>query len=183
MSYRSAFFFLLVTCFLSACPETPDPDGPIATFECGACSGDCLIEQFAISSASHISGGLDYPNLPPTSGDHDPCWAEYGVHDTELADENWVHNLEHGAVVYLYNCSEGCAADVAILESVAANSPADTTIVSPYSGMDASFAAVAWGWRITLGCADETALADFYVEHAGQAPEDTTAGPPSGCVD
>jgi len=142
-----------------------------------------LIEQFALTSASHVEGGVDYPDLPPVGGDHEPCWAAYGVHTAELTDANWVHNLEHGAVVYLYNCPEGCAADVAVLESVAASALVDTTIVAPYSQMEAPFAAVSWGWRITLGCADESALLDFYNEHADQAPESTTAPPPSSCAE
>jgi hypothetical protein len=86
-------------------------------------------------------------------------------------------------VVYLYNCPEGCPEDVAALESVAGSVAVDTTIISPYAGMDSSFAAVAWAWRITLGCADEAALLDFYNEHADNAPEAITAAPPAACVD
>jgi len=104
------------------------------------------------------------------------------VHETELDAENWVHNLEHGAVVFLYNCPEGCPEDVAVLESVVGGATPDTTIPTPYSDMESRFAAVSWAWRLTLDCADETELFDFYLEHVGQAPEDTTAAPPDGCM-
>lgn len=185
MSYRGLPLFFLIAWACSACPEPsePSPDAPIATFDCSACDGDCLIEQFAALSASHIEGGLDYSNRPPTSGDHDPCWADYGVHTEELGDEHWVHNLEHGAVVFLYDCPGGCAEDVATLESIVAESPTDTTILTSYAGMDTPFAAVSWGWRITLGCADDAELRAFYSAHAGQAPEDTTSAPPGGCTE
>lgn len=171
----------LAPLLLAGCPEAlPEP---ITSIDCDACAGECLIEQFEVTSATHISGGVDYPDRPPVGGDHDPCWAPYGVHDTEVQDENWVHNLEHGAVVLLHNCPEGCADDVAVLEGVSAAAEPDTTLVTPYSEMKARFAAVSWAWRITLGCADGQALTDFYDEHVGQAPEATSSPPPEACMD
>ena len=161
----------------------PDPgNGTLESYPCDACGGDCLIEQFPVESASHVQGGVDYPNRPPVGGDHDPCWAPYGIHETELNDENWVHNLEHGAVVFLYKCPEGCEDERAVLESVAASVTPDTTLVTPYSLMTSRVAAVSWAWRLTMGCADEAQLLDFYESHVGQAPEDTTSAPPGSCM-
>jgi len=173
---------LVIVCVfcVSACEQE---EGPLQAIECDACDGDCLIEQYAVRSASHVSGGLDYENRPPVGGDHDPCWASYGVHETEVPDENWVHNLEHGAIVFLYSCPDGCEEDVAVLESVAAQGTPDTSLVTPYSEMPAGFAAVSWAWRIQLGCADEAALLEFYEEHLDQAPESTTAAPGAGCME
>lgn len=44
---------------------------------------------------------LVYDHNPPASGPHFAAWAGYDIH-TEVVDRgNWVHNLEHGAVVLL----------------------------------------------------------------------------------
>ena len=150
---------------------------------CTACAGDCLIESFQVTQNDHVEGGVDYDDHPPVGGNHDSCWASYGVHDTEIAAENWVHNLEHGAIVLLYNCPDGCDEEVAVLSSVAASMPANTVLVSPYSLMESRFAATAWGWRMLLDCADNAEVfIDFYAEHYGNAPETTTAEPSTDCM-
>ena len=177
---RHTPLFLLLSLSLVACPEAADE--PVVVEECDACDGDCVIEQFRVLSASHVEGPVDYSHLPPTGGDHNPCWAPYGPHVDEVPAENWVHNLEHGAIVYLYNCPDGCDEEVANVEALAGSMPEATTLVSPYSAMTAGFAAVSWGWRLKMSCADEDMLRSFYEDHQGQAPEATTAGPPEACM-
>jgi hypothetical protein len=44
---------------------------------------------------------LVYQHNPPASGPHFDQWAGYQIHDAPIARGNWVHNLEHGAVVLL----------------------------------------------------------------------------------
>jgi hypothetical protein len=106
------------------------------------------------------------------------------VHEEEVADDNWIHNLEHGAVVLLYDCPEGCEDEVAVLSSVSAAVAPNTTLVTSYPAMDSRFAAVSWGWRILLGCADDPVVfSDFYAEHFGGAPESVTAGPSAECME
>jgi len=178
----TASLLVFLSLVASGCPDEND-DRLLTEIACDACDGDCLIEQFAVTSASHVAGGIDYYNRPPVAGDHDPCWAPYGVHETEVGDEHWVHNLEHGAVVMLYNCPSGCANEAQVLVDLSEELPAETTLISPYSLMESRFAAVSWAWRITLGCADEQALRDFYDEHVGQAPEATSAAPPESCME
>jgi len=180
---------LLTITLLSGCPSEPDPEPVdsvvlLSSIACAACAGECTLENFQINSRSHQSDGVDYTYLPPVGGDHDPCWAPYGVHEEEVNAENWVHNLEHGAIVLLYNCPEGCDDEVAVLSSVAASLAPSTVLVSSYSGMESRFAAVAWGWRMLLDCADDpSAFADFYSDHFAQAPETTTASPSAECME
>ena len=45
-----------------------------------------------------------YKHNPPASGLHWPNYATWGVHKEIVPREMWVHNLEHGAIVLLYNC-------------------------------------------------------------------------------
>lgn len=44
---------------------------------------------------------LVYDHNPPTSGPHFTVWASYAIHEEVVERGNWVHNLEHGAVVLL----------------------------------------------------------------------------------
>jgi hypothetical protein len=103
------------------------------------------------------------------------------VHEAELADERWVHNLEHGGVVFLANCPEGCprAWDrlVAMVEGLGPQ-----VILSPYAAMEWRFAAVAWGWRQEFSCVDEAAMEDFHRQHVDDAPESSTSDPSESCM-
>lgn len=44
---------------------------------------------------------LVYDHNPPASGPHFNVWASYAVHDDVVNRGNWVHSLEHGAIVLL----------------------------------------------------------------------------------
>jgi hypothetical protein len=155
---------------------------------CEACEESCVEEAVPPAAESpHVTGGVDYPDPPPTSGEHDPCWAPWGVHDDELPDERWVHNLEHGGVVLLYNCDggssagpDGCADEVAEL-AASVEARGQFGILTPYSLLPARFAAVAWGHRYVTDCFDPDALSSFWDSHVNQAPESVTADPGASC--
>lgn len=151
---------------------------PEVASECVACT--CSEENIVSSGASHVEGGVDYQDTPPTGGDHDPCWLASGVYEEEYPDERWVHSMEHGLVVYLYNCPEGCADEVAELESLAGEDAAHTIVV-PYTEMDSKFAAAAWYWRITADCLEVERFRKFHEDHVDQAPESVTSDPASHC--
>ena len=141
---------------------------------CGSCE-----EYLEVTSFNHVSGAIDYPSLPPVGGDHNACWTTFGVHARELADDYWVHNLEHGAVVLLHNCPDGCAEERAQLEAMTEGRP--FALVMPYAKLPTRFGLVAWEYRLLSDCFDETAFAEFYTDHVNQARESTTSPPPSGC--
>lgn len=159
----------------TGCTEKPSVAG------CESCGVECRVETVAETTRDHVSTPVDYADVPPTNGDHNPCWAEWGVHDEEVPDEQWVHNLEHGGVVFLYRCPEGCDEDVASLTDWADTLDPGRWVVSPYSLMTWSFAAVAWDHRLLLGCLDLDAFEGFYNDHMGRAPEDTIDDP-AGCM-
>lgn len=151
---------------------TPE-DAGICT-SCGACE-----KNIRVSSANHVSQAIDYKDPPPVGGDHNPCWTTFGVHAREVADEHWVHNLEHGAVVFLYNCKGGCEAERKQLEQLADGRK--FAIVMPYAALPTRFAVVAWENRLLSDCFDTDALTAFYDAHVNRALESTTAAPPAGC--
>lgn len=146
---------------------------PICTRD-GACE-----ESVELEVAQHLEGDLLYGELPPAGGPHDPCWGDFGVHDEAFTPESWVHNIEHGAVVFLHDCPDGCADDRAALEAFVEQR--SWAILTGYDGLDARFAALAWGYRLMTDELDLDAFAAFYDAHADQAPESVPSGKPAGC--
>jgi hypothetical protein len=150
-------------------------------FECASCGGQCTDEFIPSKSARHIDGSLSYEDFPPAGGDHNACWSTWGVHTESVPTERWVHNLEHGGVVFLYDCPDGCQAEIDALTALVNSLPEGRAILSPASGMPSPFAAISWENRLLLGCIDLTQLRAFFTLHVAQAPEDTTSDPPSDC--
>jgi hypothetical protein len=148
-------------------------DGGICT-RCGACE-----TNIRVSTANHRSDPIDYTDPPPVGGEHNPCWTTFGLHTKEVADERWVHNLEHGAVVFLYNCPAGCDAERAQLEQLLEGRKFG--LVMPYAALPTRFGVVAWENRLLSDCLDQSAFTSFYEAHVNQAPESSTSGPPSSC--
>jgi len=141
-------------------------------------SGDCD-EELAVPNATHLTGAIDYPDVPPVGGPHNPSWGAWGVHADPLADECWVHNLEHGGVVLLYNCPEGCPADVAQLETFVADHR--RTLLTEYPELPRRYAIVAWGHRLSMDTLDVETLDAFYALHFDMAPESLDNPPPASC--
>jgi hypothetical protein len=141
-------------------------------------SGDCE-EELAVPNANHMAGNIDYPDAPPVGGTHNPNWAAWGVHAEPVPDECWVHNLEHGGVVVLYNCPEGCAEDVAQLEAFVADHR--RTLLTEYPEMPKRYAAVSWGHRLSMDTLDLDSLNTFYTLHFDMAPESLDNPPQGSC--
>lgn len=148
------------------------PGGICST--CGACE-----ETLEIRSAQHKPEPINYSDNPPAGGDHASCWAPFGVHASAVPEARWVHNLEHGAVVFLYNCQNGCAAEQKELEAIAKGRP--FALVTPDARLPKRFAAVAWGVRLVSDCLDREAFERFYDKHVDRAGESSSSGPPGGC--
>lgn len=165
-----------------ACATAPAPQAESAAEPCDACEGACLSTHTPNTSRNHVSGPVDYAEDPPSSGDHNPCWAEWGVHTETVPVENWVHNLEHGGVVFLVDCPDGCEAERAELEAYVLGLPEGRGLLTPYSGAPQPFTVVAWEHKLELGCLDLEAIAAFYDAHVGRAPEDTPSGPAAECM-
>ena len=136
-------------------------------------------QVLAVGGAGHINGPLDYPDKPPVGGNHNPCWAHWGVYERELATERWVHTLEHGGVVFLFRCDGDCSSEVAAMASIVNANP--QAILTPYAALPTRFAVVAWGVRITADCFDKARFQRFYDEHVGRGPEQVASNPPSSC--
>jgi hypothetical protein len=133
----------------------------------------------------HVQAGtqVTYQHQPPTSGSHysqagvaPVAWQTIGT----LQPEVWVHNLEHGGIVVLYNCPSGCD-DLQKQLTTYVNSivPAEPQfgeykiILSPYSqGMGThKVALLAWDRIEFLDGYDQARITQFYESHADKGPE------------
>ncbi len=158
-------------------PPAPEPDG-------GACPVGA-VAQVSPCSFQHVDAGtqVQYDSNPPACGDHYPIWAEWGVYNSPIPPEFFVHNEEHGGVVLLYNCPSGCPGVVSALTAVLEAQPADPIcagsgvnarmLLTPDPSLDVPVAAAAWGWTWKEPdlCVDTASLQAFIDAHYGQGRE------------
>ena len=184
-----AVILLLMSCFSAGTSTGPLTlaacSGTVATpldssADCDLCDGGC-VQNIEPTSRNHETGDIVYDDPPPTGGDHSPCWTDWGVHTEEVGDEHWVHNMEHGGVIFLYNCPDGCDDQVSAMAAYV-TSLGPTAVMTPYSEMPYTYATTSWGWRLLLNCFDLEAMQTFYKAHVGQGPESSTSAPPDGCM-
>lgn len=150
------------------------PSAPLCT-ACGACE-----EVQQVVSAMHTTMPVTYVDPPPSSGPHNPCWASWGLHEGAIVPpERWVHNLEHGGIVYLYNCAESCEAERAVLAKLVATR--GHAVLTAYPALPSRFAVVSWGHRLVSDCMDEEAFDTFHVRNAGHGPELNMSPPNPMC--
>lgn len=66
----------------------------------GARAAGCTLRAFPSEGRGHVEEAPTYrQSLPPTSGPHNPVWAEWGIYDAPVPAQFQVHNLEHGGVI------------------------------------------------------------------------------------
>jgi hypothetical protein len=159
--------------------------GPMTTFNPCAITVDAP----TLLPRNHVAIGtpVAYDSNPPSSGPHYPIWAAYQEYSTPVDRRYYVHNEEHGTIVFLYNCAAAdggdCAGVVQTLESAMAALPDDAlctaandgvrvrALITPDPLLDVPVAAAAWGWTYRAACADLGSLVSFALAHYGQGPE------------
>jgi hypothetical protein len=137
---------------------------------------------YASEGRDHVSPGtpLNYKNNPPSSGPHYPTWARPGVYPDPVDPGLWVHSLEHGYIVVLYNCPNGCPELVQQLRQFYESAPPSKRygyqklVVTPYPQLEGRLAAVAWGRVYQLPDFDANELSRFYQTYVDKGPEDAS---------
>ena len=127
-------------------------------------------ETFAIQGQEHIAVGATheaYNSNPPTSGPHYAQPANWGVYQTELPDEQLIHNLEHGGIWISYVGIDD--ATKAALEKIAKSN--SKIIVTPRSKNDAPITLVSWGRLQKFQTLDEQAIRTFIDANSNKSPE------------
>jgi len=142
--------------------------------------------------ATHVDQGtvIDWPMNPPTSGAHYiqlPAWAT--TYPIAVMRGNYLHNEEHGGVVMLYNCPDGCPDIVASMTSFGQALPQDPQCSAPINARwivtpdpllepGVTVALAAWGWSYKAPCFDEESVQHFFNEHyAAGGPDRTNCNP------
>ncbi len=143
-------------------------------------------QQVQDEGRNHIdpSTTATYASYPPSSGPH---YNAQGIAPvpwqtiSTLAEGQYIHNLEHGGIVVLYNCPSGsdCTTLRNQLENYVNNLvPVEPQfnemkiVLSPYSrGMQKKIALVAWDYIQFLDSYDQNAITRFYESHVDKGPE------------
>ena len=159
-----------------------------------ATHGDPVGQQIPQMPHAHVAppARVQYNHNPPTSGCHynlgygkAPIAA--GFYATHVDAEYWVHNLEHGYIVIVYNCPSGCADDVRAirqwmavqgpdpgLQSVAGKQAYAKIIAIPWA-FDHKFAAISWDYYDPMDRLDIDEIDRFYKNHIGESPENVSS--------
>jgi len=158
---------------------------PLLSLPLLACSTEpegCERFKFPLApqaSATHVTctstscgNGLN----PPNAGPHCSTTLACQVFETEQPACVWLHNLEHGHAVFLYNCPEGCPDEVARLmearnEARTGSNGVRRAVVAPASGLPNRMAALLWRRTYLADTADPEALKCLLQLQDQDAPE------------
>ncbi len=109
-----------------------------------------------------------YKSVPPTSGIHNPVWAQAGVYSDNVDVTQLVHSLEHGYIIMYYN---GISQDEINNLINIQRGDSYKLIVAPYPNMPYKVALVAWTHRQTCEGVDTATIRSFIDLFRNQGPE------------
>lgn len=135
-------------------------------------------QRFPILGQQHIERGQTHPAYnsdPPTSGWHYDTPLAAGFHEQPVADEQVVHNLEHGHVVISHDCRKlaDCATTKAQIRQLVERNRNWKVTAVPRQNTDAAIALTAWGWLDKLDAFDDVRITAFINAWRDRGPERT----------
>jgi len=150
--------------FANARPD-PHPDEQVIADEGGGHAEDGAV--------------LTFNHYPPSSGAHYSAPAKWGVYTTPVSEGQFVHNLEHGGVVFLYHCAEPCPELEKQFADLYDSAPPDSTfnerkiVVTPYDAakMPKPIVALAWNHQLDLDQFDADLMLRWYRRFVNRGPE------------
>jgi hypothetical protein len=109
---------------------------------------------------NHKGGSLQYKVMPPVGGDHNNTWQRCmgDVYDAQIANENAVHSLEHGAVWITYRPDLPKDQVDALASKVRGQ---DFLLMSPFPGLDKPISLQAWGYQLKVDNASDGRIDEF----------------------
>lgn len=121
------------------------------------------IEGVAVKSfpgGNHTPDVVDYPDSPPFGGAHNPIWAACTgvVYPDQIANENAVHMLEHGAIWITYQPDLNQASIDTLASKV---NGINFMAMSPYAGLKSPISLQAWGFQLFLDSANDPRIDEF----------------------
>lgn len=136
-----------------------------------------------MADTTHVAEGTDpgpFNSDPPTSGRHYAATLNAGFFESgEVNDPHpegfLVHNLEHGYVIFWYNCSllsEGdCTALKEQIKGVLEAENNFKVIAFPWESIDVPVAMTSWGRMLRFDEFDPQQAQDFVQRNRNKAPE------------
>lgn len=127
---------------------------------------------------THVDEGtaITYKTYPPSSGTHYGATAPYGFSDTQLAEGEFVHSMEHGSIVIYYKAS--VSADIKQkLKDAYTTLPAGKygkvkLVITPYENMTTPLAIAAWDRLLLMNEFNYEEIQTFYSTWVDKGPED-----------
>ena len=192
-----AFLFLGATEKVYSCSSFMTP-APVASVAPGASAA--LGEAQPDMGRTHIAvgAGQTYISCPPASGNHinvanlGPIPAKYYGPDDTTIPQGWLHNLEHGGLVVLYSCKNGCPDDATLTKlknfsttgfpnSPVCNLPAGliSPVVTRFDDMTTKFAALVWDRVLLQDTLDTDQMLKFYATEGEQFNPELLCASPS----
>ncbi len=115
-------------------------------------------------SGDHKTTVIDYgSDSPPFGGPHSPIWADCTgtVYPNQIANENAVHDLEHGAVWIAYK--PGLPADqLNVLTKLVSGQ--QYMLLTPYAGLKTNVSLQAWGYQLFVDSATDPRVQQFITD-------------------
>lgn len=139
-----------------------------------------------VDSRNHVPIGSDpgpYYSNPPAGGNHyDTPWPAHFYQESELAalpvhpEGYLVHSLEHGYVIFWYNCNipgTDCAALKKDIQTVMDETGGTKLIAFPWSSMNVPLAMTSWGRIENFTTLDLAKMKLFVERNRLHSPEPT----------
>ena len=162
------FVLVLAGCANAGEQEMTDHSGHTMEEGDRTLPGEWFPDQGKAHLANPNQRHAPYNSNPPTSGPHVAALPRPGAYAEPPRPEGIPHFLEHGGVWVLYNCPDGCAADVQALQAVVTTEidRGRPLALAPYPQMESRFALVAWQYLLQLDHVDQDAITAFIAAHA-----------------
>ena len=146
-------------------------------------TNEALGEIIAVASADHVPDGTDpgpYPSRPPAGGKHYATPLAAGFYDENdpetlvtYPEGNLVHSLEHGYVIFWYNCqvSDDCGTLKDEIRSVMREFSNVKLIAFPWADLDVPLAMTSWGRLLEFSSLDLDTMRTFVRNNRNKSPE------------
>jgi hypothetical protein len=167
-----AFLFVALVVFLFYISQPASP-------------ASAMGRQVAVASSDHVPDGTDpgpYSTDPPVGGKHYATDLTAGFYDEERAaaipfhPEGYiVHSMEHGYVVYYYNCNAdpeiSCDDIKAGIQTVMDGFNNVEVIAFPWPSQETPIVMASWGRIMPLETVDLDSMRQFYRGNLNKSPE------------
>ncbi|MGH2716495.1 MAG: DUF3105 domain-containing protein [Thermoleophilaceae bacterium] len=84
-------------------PDGSVPERQVTDLRQAARVAGCSLRKFESEGEQHVDDQVSYRSNPPHSGNHNEAPADDGAYAEPVDDENLVHALEHGRVIFWFN--------------------------------------------------------------------------------